>query len=174
MNHGERKTSQNAVDAEGNFLVESYYVAAFIVGDIMNDELDFEKPVYQQIFELYKEQLEKGAILSEQFFVQHEDEGIRNTAIDLLSDIYNVSDQWSNKWQIHIPKPDDPQVIDADVKGSLLNFKLRKLEKKIKEIDASIKESDEDEGIFILLQKKKSLTEIKKIICKELKQVVVK
>ena len=76
--------------------------------------------------------------------------------------------------EIYIPKPDEPHIIDADIKGSLLNFKLRKLEKKIKELDAELKEQKESDEIMILLQKKKSFMDIKKIICKELKQVVVK
>ncbi|MDL2315145.1 DNA primase [Bacteroidales bacterium OttesenSCG-928-C19] len=174
LNYGEKETEQDIADEEGNLAKSKFYVAAFVVGDIANDELTFENPVYQKIFELYQEQLNQGSILSEQFFIQHQEEEIRTTAIHLLTDNHNVSDQWEARWQIYIPKPDDQQVIDADIKGSLLNFKLRKLEKRIREIDLALKELKADDDVMILLHQKKSLTDIKRVICKTLKQVIVK
>ena len=174
LNYGEKETEQSILDEEGNSVKNNFYVAAFVVGDIANDELTFENPVFQKIFDLYQEQLNRGAILSEQFFIQHEEEVVRTKAIGLLADIYNVSDQWLNRWKIHIPKPDDQHILNVDIKESLLNFKLRKLEKKIKEVDMELKDQKEDDEIMLLLQRKKSLTDIKQIICKELKQVVVR
>ncbi len=172
LNYGTKTTIQLVRDESGQRKEESFFVAAFIVGDIMNDELSFDNPFYQEIFDTYKEYLLKEHILQEQYFIQSENPNHRSLAATLLTQTHSVSEKWQSRWQISVPKPDSQERIDLDVKDSLLSFKLKKLDKKIDTLSKKIQSPDSEEELMISLAELQQLKEIRVQIARELKRVV--
>ncbi|MDD3724430.1 MAG: hypothetical protein PHV83_02745, partial [Bacteroidales bacterium] len=168
LNYGDRNTTQE-IDGEK----ESYLVAAYIIGDIVNDEIVFDNKDYNKILEIYKSSiLDKGKLPNLNLITNHEDENIRKISTSLLINNYKISDLWQEKWGISVPTPDNQELIDRYVKECLLSLKINKLEKKIQKIKDEIKTQENEDDILILISKQNSLLKIKQIIAKELNRII--
>ncbi len=171
LNYGNKMTRQEALNEQGQLVKEEFYVEAFLVGEIMNDELTFENDLYQSIFDEYKTLLLQGQILQEQHFINHERTDFRQLAASLLVKTYSVSENWSKKFQIHVPAPDSQEKLDIDVRDSLLSFKMKKLDKRILHLTEQIETAAEEEAL-ILLSELLPLKQIRAKIAKELNRVI--
>ena len=172
MNHGDQTITMPANDDDGNDIFEEYYVEALVVGDIIGDNIKFDNPLYQRIFDEYAEQLQQGNLLTGQHFVNHTEEIIRTLAATMLSQPYSLSDNWSKIHHISVPSPDDKNVIANDYHDSVLNLKIKKLEQKITEAKEQLKYTVEPEDMAILLGQINQYEKIKMAIGKELNRVI--
>ncbi len=66
-------------------------VAEYIIGEILNDDLEFKNLIYKQIFQEYLEALNSGEKIDNKHFIYHSDPGISKLAADLLSTSYTLS-----------------------------------------------------------------------------------
>jgi DNA primase len=94
-------------------------------------DVAFQTPIYQQILTLYQEELKINHSVKDSFFLQHPDKTIQKAAIDLMADPYEVSNQWEDRYQIHIPKEKD-NLFEAAYKN-ILRLKLRLIHQLIEE-----------------------------------------
>ena len=69
-------------------------VAEYITEEIIHDDIPFHNPVYQKIFNEFRQMLEKDLDPDEQTFITHEDEHVVSAVIDLISSQYELSDNW--------------------------------------------------------------------------------
>ena len=172
MNYGDQTITMPSKDDDGNEIFEEYYVEALVVGDILGDNIKFDNPLYQRVFDEYSEQLRQGNLLTGQHFVNHTEEIIRTLAATLLSQPYSLSEYWSEKHHISIPSPDDKNVIANDYHDSILNLKIKKLEQKITEAKEQLKDNLDPENLTILLGQINQYEKIKMAIGKELNRVI--
>ncbi len=174
LNYGDKLTKQSII-GEGNEKTDSELsVANYLVGDIITDQIDFDNESYQEIFDVYKEYLfEKGELPNLNLFTNHQNSKIQDIAATLLINNYGISELWQTKWNIHTPDPESSERIDLDIKESLLSLKINKLERKIREVKAKLKEETEHENQLILLSEQKTLEKIKQIISSELKRIII-
>ena len=66
-------------------------VSEYIIGEILNDDLEFKNLIYKQIFQEYLEAGNKGEFLESKHFIYHSDPEISKLAADLLSTSYTLS-----------------------------------------------------------------------------------
>ena len=66
-------------------------VSEYIIGEILNDDLEFKNLIYKQIFQEYLEAVNKGVFLESKHFIYHSDPEISKLAADLLSTSYTLS-----------------------------------------------------------------------------------
>ena len=66
-------------------------VSEYIIGEILNDDLEFKNLIYKQIFQEYLEAVNKGDFLESKHFIYHSDPEISKLAADLLSTSYTLS-----------------------------------------------------------------------------------
>ena len=170
LNYGDVVLKTNVTDDEGNTQEEEYYVAAQVVGDIINDELGFKNPLYQEIFDIYKNKILEGEIINSSYFFDLNRDDITNMVASMLLNPYNVSDNWFTKYHIYVPSYQEN--LEKDIKQSLLRFKQLKLEDKIKELSEQLKQNLSDDDMMITLYKIESLNKIKQMICQELSQII--
>lgn len=170
LNYGDVVLKTNVTDDEGNTQEEEYYVAAQVVGDIINDELGFKNPLYQEIFDIYKNKILEGEIINSSYFFDLNRDDITNMVASMLLNPYNVSDNWFTKYHIYVPSYQEN--LEKDIKQSLLRFKQLKLEDKIKELSEQLKQNLSDDDMMITLYKIESLKKIKQMICQELSQII--
>ena len=165
LNYGSELISLEVEDDAGNKENNEYTVAQVVVNDVLADQITFEDPVCQTIFNEYARQIENGGTyVNPQRFVEYEDKSVREAAITMMMDDYHVSDNWSEKKHIYVPKPEER--LRKDVEESLLTFKLKKLEIKINDIDRQFSYlTDDTEKLMLMAQKMNYLKIKQKLGC---------
>jgi hypothetical protein len=94
LNYGDTMIKKTFLNDQGEEDVEENYVAAYIVADLMNDNLSFEIPLYQEIYEIYKTKLLEGEIINSNYFcivVEMPSNNDFFSSIDTMKISYNVS-----------------------------------------------------------------------------------
>lgn len=134
---------------------EAFKVAVFIVDELLDDEIQFTNSDYQAIFNIFNEMLDQEDIPSEKFFIEHENESIRKIAIDLISQEYELSDNWEKKHQIAVAKEDDENVLARAVVSAIYTLKKEGLEEQAGHLLEKLK--DEKEDYMILLNQIKTV-----------------
>jgi DNA primase len=136
-----------------NHLTDKVENDTSLVTYMLNELLDieFKNPVYARIMQEIKTMHEQGISIQESFFIQHNDFEIKKTVIDLLSNKYTISENWSN---FHIVVPKDADILNSIVPKTILRFKrvlLKCLIKdNLKEIDRIQKSGNEEELVQAL------------------------
>ncbi len=154
-------------------------VVDFIVRDIQDDQLDFENPQCQAIFNIFEEAFHNQQLPDEKIFTEHADSAIQKLAIDLQTNQYNLSNNWEHRHKIYVLTEEEnlkPAVLHA-----VYDFKLKKLEKMIKETQDKVKEregaspQEDDEKVIInLLETLNNLSIKRKQFAAELQRVVTR
>lgn len=175
LNYGDKETTQTTIGENGEKEDINYLIAAYLVGDIVSDNLSFDNKLYQNIFDIYKDYIyEQGNLPELNVFTNNQDSEIQKLATTLLINNYSVSDLWEKKWKIIIPNPESEEKLNQNVKESLLSFKLNKLERKIISNEEKLKEEDDYDNQLILMSEQKILKKLKQIISSELNRIVTR
>ena len=171
LNHGNDVLEYETKDNNGNTVMCNYTLAQIIVGDILNDSLSFENSTYLAIFNEFVRRIEREETSFDmQFFVTHPDNDVRQTATSLMMEDYHISDKWIKK-QIAVPTPDER--LRNDLEESLLNFKLKKLDVKIENLDRQFPYASTDEDKLDLVSQKMHYLKLRRQIGSALNRVIV-
>ncbi len=150
---------------EENGNEEIISVAAYFVSDLEEDQLKFENPIYNKIFDEYKKATLNGQTVSETFFANHPDKEIAQTAILLITSPYHLSENWE-KNQIFVKQESDE--LKQNAIEILMAFKLRLIGKQLKEIAKKMQHVTDEAEIFVLQQQHFELKKLEILIAKEL------
>jgi DNA primase len=129
-------------------------------------DVEFQTPIYKQILSLYAQRLASHEAVEDTFFLQHADEAIQKTAIDLMASPYEVSDQWIERYQIHIPQEKD-NLFETAYKN-ILRLKLRLIHQLIEENNRTLQQADTPEEEDRLLQVHTALKQSEMTIAQQL------
>jgi DNA primase len=132
------------LEAEERENEESYNVSAFIIDEILVDEIKFINPVFQQIFDIYVEALDREDLPDEAFFINHENDEVRRVSIDLLAEKYELSHNWKEKHQINVAAENDMDILAGTVVSAVYVLKSSGLEVQEKKINEVLKTNPED------------------------------
>jgi DNA primase len=155
------------IPGEDPFSTQSVTVAAYIINEILNDELEFKNLVYKQIFEDYSLAFQKGEFLDNKYFINHPDEKIRSLAANIFSDGYKPSAIWT-KGGKKFESPE--QTLKEDVPKTINSYKLKILNKAIEDNGAQLKKISGNGDIEVenkLLQQNIILTTTKTHLAKQ-------
>lgn len=174
LKYGERLTTQEVFDEEGNLVKKEMLVASYIVCDIAADEIKFNDDLFAKVFDLYKDEiLNNNKMPSLSLFVSNPDEEVRRLVAELLVEKREISPLWEQK-NVSVPSLDSEEVINRLVNETLLRFKLHKINAKIKQLNAQIKdEKDEDEKLLLSMSHQQYVA-LRNKIAKKLKFVKIK
>ncbi len=129
-----------------------------LFGDIETDSTDSYVPV-----------------INTNFYTQHPDPKIRSVAIDLLTEQFSYADWEKRGVELQTQKKPKDNFIN-DSYRSIIQFKLRKIRIKLKEINKRIdsaKADGKNDQISTLLQAYKMTLEYRNNLAKELQQIVL-
>jgi len=176
LNYLEQYEEIDVLVEEGSTVIE------FIHFDLERDNIKFTNPLYAQIFEeAYKETADED-FQPAKHFISHADEKISKLATEMLGDKYQLSkihakqlgedlnDMKSklleeNSMEVLIPR------VTTELKNAYIMQQISLVMKGIKEAQ----KNDDFETILKLLEEKKKLEEIKKLLAKMLgEQVILK
>ncbi|NJN28082.1 MAG: DNA primase [Cyclobacteriaceae bacterium] len=122
----EREAIRILINYGFNEIEEEYKLVEHYLEEL--DPVEFTTPAYNAILQIFKEELQKGNIVDVDFFRNYPDETIRNQALDLISDRYEVSENWE-RYRIYVPKEQD--VLTSSVYSNILRIKFHKIKKLI-------------------------------------------
>ena len=172
INYGNAEVPQEGVDEKGNPTTFTCTVAQAIVAEIAGDELTFDNPVYQQIFDLYHQAIDNHQALPDaNLFVTSDDTLLRNTALELMINKYNISKLWLERKSISIPTPEHN--LRTDMEESILTFKQKKLDRQLENNSYQIRECKNDDDMLILIAERENMLSLRKAICERLHRVIV-
>lgn len=121
--------------------------------------IDFETPHLLKMFNCIKQAMADGVLLNSNFFTAHPDPEISTTALNLIAEKYQLSANWWNKHKIVIPEK--RHLFIQDIESTVIRLKqfhnlrqLRIVEDKIKQVQSSINENEENTIELTKLMKK--------------------
>lgn len=157
---------------DGQVSQQSITVSRYIIEEIYRDEMSFSNPVYQKIFNDFDQALKNGEEPDEQLFIRHtEDLALSSAVIDLLSNPYELSENWlRNRVQVVSEKDRLLQSVET----TLLSFKAKTIDRMIGELLRDMKETTDEEDITILQARHKGLKEISRKINFKLGRIITK
>lgn len=145
-------------------------VGKYLVTSIKADDLVFNNPVYQMIFDEYHKLINQEQEPDEKDFINHEMEQVRSISADLLSSPYTLSLNWEKK-RIHVTE--ESERMNMLVDSSLLAFKIKKIEARISSLQQKVREGVEDEeDLDFLLREIRDLKKISSKFNKDLSRIV--
>lgn len=169
--YGNTMTRQEVFGENDALEYKDVLTAAYVVCDIVNDDIRFTDVLFGKIFELYRHSIyEENTVPAIDLFISNEEEQIRNLAAELLIGGREISPLWSEK-NISVSDKESKEVIDRLISDTLLRFKLHKVNAYIKQVNEAIKTTTEPEAMMELVIKHKQFTLIRNKIAKQLHQV---
>tara|TARA_B110000116_G_scaffold272429_1_gene297513 strand:- start:3512 stop:5398 length:1887 start_codon:yes stop_codon:yes gene_type:complete len=126
------------------FEEETISLATFILAELKADKMTFENEQYQMILDEISEVLEKEGKIKLEYFTLHFNPFISRLTIDLISNEYNMSENWDKRHKI-LTGTEENKIRKA-VENSLYSLKLKHLDAKLGDIQLQLKENPEDVG----------------------------
>ncbi len=109
------------------------------------EDVEYKNPVYKKILSLYQERFEEGEIITPEYLLALDDPDITNVVIDLITEKYDVSELWWDKYQIQIARlEDEPR--DATFLN-IARLKFRIIQKMIEDNKKELEKSQDIESI---------------------------
>lgn len=120
-----------------------------------SEDLEFETPVYKQILDLFKEKLAEGAIIDANYLLASTNGEFRKVAVDLMTEKYELSPQWKDKYKIMVPNERD--VLKNATYTNILRLKFKIVKKLMQENMEKLKESKDEPETNELLMAQRNL-----------------
>jgi DNA primase len=148
LNYADQIIQFEQLSDEGAVELVDTTVGNYITQDIITDEITFNNPLHQLIFnevtELITQHKYEGLT---NYFLHHTDEEISRYCIDLLTQKYEVSENWLNYYNIVVTT--EASQMTKTVFNVLYSFKAAKLEQMIDALRKKLQHT-EDDGMELL------------------------
>ncbi len=135
------------------------------------EEIQFTNPTYSRILGVFKERLAVGELIDSAYFLEHGDEELKRTVVDLITHPYEISPEWKDKHKIHVPK--ELELLKDVTFTNVLRLKFRIVQHLIDEENKKLREATETAEIDRLLDEIKELKNIEVSIAAHLGNVTV-
>src|SRR5690606_16719221 len=155
LQHGSKQAHYVGYDAEGNEERATYKVGQLIINEIEMDGFKFENPIFQLIFDDYKKIVNDPFNSNiEKYFLNHENQHVVETVIDLTQSKYHLSENWT-KFEIYTAKEEDRMF--KSVMKTLYTLKLKRVDLKIESLRNQIadEELSYDDMMILMAEMKK-------------------
>jgi DNA primase len=103
-------------------------VCQYVLGEIQS--IDFKDAVFSHLLTLFREHYNRNQVLPTEYFLSHHEAEIRSLTIGWLTPKYELSELWSEKFEIYVPFETD--VLDKTAFINILRLKKAFIEEKMK------------------------------------------
>jgi DNA primase len=165
ITHGNAEIEHISKHESGELETNSVHLATFICTHIHENEIVFENASYALIYDTFLIEMEKGVIPELNTFLSHENEGIRNAVTSLLSDPYQLSENWKIKYKVNAKAKDEELKLLAD--RVIDRLKQKHILKMMHRVQEEIKVCTDEEQLQNLLLEYKLLHDLKENLFKE-------
>lgn len=151
----------------GGEMVEGHRVVEYLLAE--TQDVESSNPLYLKVRNAVVEELNKGNEITKAFFLENEDEDLKNLAIDFMVDKYQISERWE-KFGIIVPK--DHELLEQSTPKAVLKYKRLFAKYLIREKRKELPTLQEEERITQILQEILTLQQFEKQIDKMLGIIV--
>lgn len=121
-------------------------VAEYICNDLRANQITFDSPLYQKIFDVFAAGVDIGEVPDEQFFLRNTDQEIADISINIISQHYELSPGWE-EIKIYVKMEEDK--LEDVVSRSMLALMHRKLSAMIFLNGQRLKQDPENYGEYM-------------------------
>lgn len=107
--------------------VEEQKLSEFLLHEL--EDVQFSDPIFKEIYDQYKAGIQAGSAPNSDHFLRHGSEPVQRTVAGLITNRYDLSSHWSDKYKIFVPGECD--VLDRLALGNVLRLKFRVVQKMI-------------------------------------------
>jgi DNA primase len=172
LNYGDQELIFHEKNDLGDEMEIKVKVHEMIITDLVSDDMQPNHPVHLRIFGELQQLFSNGHSLQsiQQFFIRHEEDEVRNLAIELITPRYTLSKNWEERLHI-FTQPEEKRLLHA-VNEALHQLKVRRVNLMIEEEKKKLKELQDPEELIAIMQVIKNLEEIKKALSDALTTVI--
>jgi DNA primase len=149
-------------------------VVEYIFKEIDENNLDdlMDNKELIKLLQAYKKSYDLGDNPTAKSFLFHEDATISNLAVSIIDFNYEISPNWSEHFEGHIPTRED--LFKEEVFSTLNYLKLKKIKRLIAENQNDMEKSTDTEEQMVLLQAHQHLKQMEMQLTKQLGTVIYK
>lgn len=172
IKYGAKELQIPYVDEDGKEVAVPMTVAEFVINDVEEDKLKFTNPIYQKVFDVFKEGVSQDVLFAESYFVNHADKDFSKLAVDIIAEPYQLSASWKEKFYIQTNLEEDK--LTSNVLKALYSFKKAKVLFEIDEIRNKLKSGGlNDEAMTDLMRRQMELEKVKIALANELGRIIL-
>jgi DNA primase len=105
------------------------------------DDIEFSHPVFREIHDGFSSQLKSGRLPDSKYFLEAGSPETRKVITDLITDRYEISPHWKDKYHIYFP--DEEEILKDLALTNVLRLKFRVVQKMIEDNLAQLKAWEE-------------------------------
>jgi len=172
LSYGQERISVPVQEEDGTTVEEETSVAELMFELLALDNILFDEPIFREIYMDYRHTRNLGQPLEVSYYVGHENDTWRRTAIDLLTERHVLSPNWKDRHKIHV-KRESEALFDA-LEEAVDILKERRVDRMIRERQDQLNvENSTYEAQCVLLREIMAFSDIKKKLAKKTGRVVV-
>ncbi len=150
-----------------NKIEEEHHLYEFLLKEL--EDVEFQTPVYNKILEIFKDQLKEGHIIDADYYIQNSTPEIKNEIIDLITQRYEISNNWGNK-KIFVPR--EEELLNRSAYENIIRLKHKIIKKLLADNMKEMKRLKDDDEIERLQKVNIELNKIKVELGKKLGIIV--
>ncbi len=150
----------------GNHIVEGEIkLWEYLLGEI--EELQFHTPVYLQMLTMYKEAVAQSIKADDSYMIRYGSPEIVEKVINLTTEKYQISENWSLMHEIAIPHESDSDKLPETAYRYILSHKYKFIKSLLKNIESQLAEDIGEDAENHLLLESLRLSKLKQQIASE-------
>ncbi|KAA5548182.1 DNA primase [Adhaeribacter rhizoryzae] len=167
--HHEREVLRLLLNYSAHKLPEGEPFLPYLLTQL--EDIEFKIPIYARLVALFQEVAKQAPLVSPDYFINYPDGEIRQEAVSLLTDKFELSENWETH-QIFVPRETDMLQFAADT--AVLRLKWRNVQQMIKENSELLKTEKDFTEIMKIMTLIKTLQQYEVEIGAQLGVVVVR
>ncbi|MDB5263346.1 MAG: primase [Adhaeribacter sp.] len=128
MLHHEREIMRLLLNYSAHQLPEGLPFVPYLLEQL--EDVEFKIPIHIRFLNLFQEEVKQAPLIPPDFFINYPDSEIRQEAIQLLTDKFELSENWETH-QIFVPRETDMLQFAADT--AVLRLKWRNIQQMIRD-----------------------------------------
>ena len=136
--YNERETIRLLLKYAENTL-EEQPLADYLLHEL--EDVQFSNPVFREIHDEFATQLKKGRLPDSKYFLERGSPDVRKAVTELITDRYEISPHWKEKYQIYFPN--EEEILKDVALTNVLRLKFRVVQKMMEENLAQIRTWEE-------------------------------
>lgn len=150
--------------------IANTYIGPFMIAEL--GDVTFEHETCKLFIDLYRQEVENGVLPEDSYFIHHQDKGIVDITVDLLTTKYTLSDNWMDMHKIMIH--DEQHNMKATILGAIFHLKKQKVEGMLDKLRLELKNAASEADQEILLNQYMRMKKVEKSISDFLGSVIIK
>jgi len=159
----ERESIRLLINYGLNRIEEEHQLYEYILSEL--EDVEFQTPLYKEIFDIFKEHLKKGQVIDANHYIQNSREEIKNEVIELVTKRYEISENWLSK-KIIVPR--EEELLTKSAFENIIRLKHRIIKRLLEENTNEIGKLTDSEEVIRLQKVNIELNKIKTDLGKKL------